>query len=206
MKILTIQSYQKKINKNIQLVESSVEIKNLAAIIKACRMKPFPEGYSMKKLNVHRKWVDEFGNLFDFPKKSQIRKKFNYLLASRNSTDLYDGISLVNIHKISKFVHIASGKDEDLNEEFHFITFLGIDNYFRSYLYLYGEWQKISSLYLGIKILKDILSNQDIKLSKTEMVSFPILSAGRAEVTMAGLPLHQSVIIKSEVISGILKG
>ena len=75
-------------------------------------------------------------------------------------------MSLNKIAKISKLVYICIGKDEDLNEDCAMITFLGIDNYLRTYLYLYGEWQQVSPLTLGLEHLKKIAKYQKFSFFK----------------------------------------
>ena len=49
--------------------------------------------------------------------------------------------------------------DEDLYQDCFIVSFLGIDNYFRTYLYLYGSWQQISTLFLGMQTLFFIANN-----------------------------------------------
>ena len=74
-------------------------------------------------------------------------------------TDLYSGLSLDKIIKISKLAHLFVGADEDLHQDYFILTLLGIDNYLRSYMYLYGKWQPVSPLSLGIKRLQAIGKN-----------------------------------------------
>ncbi len=67
---------------------------------------------------------------------------------------------------MSKLVYLSFGKDEDLQEDCCLITFLGIDNYLRSYLYMYDDWKQVSPLMLGFVNLKNIVKNSNEKLFK----------------------------------------
>jgi hypothetical protein len=155
------------IRKQILLVQSYTEIKELAFIIKACRLKPhsFIFGKKDKRLILHKWWVDEFGNSLKVIKNKKIKIIGNDLSIPSNKivcTDLYYGLPLDKIAKMSKLLYLCHGKDEDLQEYF-FITFLGIDNYFRSYLNIDGEWQQVSTLLLGLKNLRALVRHVDIK-------------------------------------------
>lgn len=167
MKSPNIERLYAEIRKNILLTQSYTEIGELAFIIKACRLKPYSYIFEDKtyKLVLSRWWFDEFGNSIKIINK-KIKIIYNDLELPRDKivcTDLYHGLSLDRIAKASKLVFLSSGKDEDLNEDCFFITFLGIDNYLRSYMYLYGEWQHVSPLLLGMKGLKQISKYLDIK-------------------------------------------
>lgn len=170
------------IRKHILLAQSYTEINELAFIIKSCRLKPYTYIFESKnnKLILHRWWFDEFGNSFKIVKNKRIKIIYNDLSLQKNKiicTDLYHGLSLDKISKTSKFMYLLSGKDDDCNENCFFITFLGIDNYLRSYMYLYGEWQHVSPLLLGMKHLKNIAKHLDIKhfhkLTNKENSSLP---------------------------------
>lgn len=157
-----------KLDKHILLAQSYTEIAALAFILKTCRMKPYEFIFQHKstKLILFRKWFDEFGNTLEITTNKRIKLIHNDLTLPRKQlvcTDLYYGLSMDKIAKISKLVYIFSGKDEDLYQDCVFISFLGIDECLRSYLYMYDEWQMIPTLMLGIKNLSFIYSNRDIK-------------------------------------------
>jgi hypothetical protein len=94
-------------------------------------------------------------------------------------TDLYYGLPLKKIAKMSKLVHICAGIDEDNFEETYFLTFLGMDNYLRSYLYMYGEWETVSPLLLGMKLLYFMSRNTRTTelLQKNNYKIFPMACA-----------------------------
>lgn len=168
MKVYNTDRLHLKINKNILLAESYTEIKELSFIIKSCRLKPYDYLFKNKKGNfiLHNHWVDEFGNSLFIYNNKKIIFTFNDLSIDRNKitcTDLYYGLTISKILKISKLLFIYYGKDEDLNNEFAILAFLGIDNYLRCFMHLYDKWEQISPLYLGINNLKKIYSNLDIR-------------------------------------------
>jgi hypothetical protein len=157
-----------KLTKQILLAESYTETKGLEFIIKSCRLKPYEYLFSKKNNNIilYRWWIDEFGNSLIINEDKKINITFNDLKLNRKKivcTDLYSGLSISKILKISKLLFIYSGKDEDLGNEFAMLGCLGIDGYLRCFMCLYGEWTNISPLYLGINNLLKIYNNLDVK-------------------------------------------
>ena len=132
---------------------------------------------------MYRLWVDEFNNSLQL-KGKKLSIIYNDLLLDGSKiicTDLYYGLSIKKIIKMSKLIYLCAGFDEDKQEETFFLTLLGLDNYLRSYLYLYGEWQQVSSLLLGLSHLKILSRHTDIQyfrnLPKKENYPLPCLSA-----------------------------
>lgn len=186
MRSPSIDSIYSNIDRHILLAQSYTEIKDLFFIIKSCRLKPndYIWGSRQDKLILYRNWFDEFGNSILITANKRIKITLNDLSLERNkivSTDLYFGLSLERVTKISKMSYICAGIDEDMLEECGIVTFLGIDNYLRSYMYLYGEWTVVSPLILGIKNLKTIAHNRDVKhflnFSIKENMPIPCVSA-----------------------------
>lgn len=156
------------LDRHILLAQSYTEIKELSFIIRACRLKPYSYVFEDKndKLVLHRHWFDEFGNSFKIDKNKRIRIVYGDLSLDRDkiiSTDLYYGLSMEKVAKISKMAHVMAGKDEDLFQDCFFLTFLGLDNYLRCFLYVHEEWQQVSPLLLGMRNLKTIAKNIDVK-------------------------------------------
>lgn len=159
------------LDRHVLLVQSYTEISDLFFIIKSCRLKPHKYVFHEKKSNLilYNWWFDEFGNSFKVTKNKKIQIVYNDLdLPLKNivCTDLYYGLSLDKVIKISKLAHICFGKDDDFQQDCLIITLLGIDNYLRSFMYLYGEWQQVSPLLIGLTQLKMISQNRDIKYFK----------------------------------------
>jgi hypothetical protein len=181
------------LNKHILLAQSYTEIKQLEFIIKSCRLKPYTymfEGKD-KTLVLHRWWFDEFGNSFKIDKK-KIKIIYNDLSLNREKiicTDLYSGFSMNKIAKISKLVYICAGKDDDLYNEYFIVTFLGIDNYLRSFMYLHNEWQQISPLLLGMKVLKTIARNSGMTTGFKALKNKNIPSCINSEAWLTSLPV-----------------
>lgn len=183
---LSIEEIYSKLDKQIKLAEGYAEIKNLSFIIKSCRLKPYDYVYGEKSRNIvlYKKWIDEFGNSLNLIKSNKIKVVMGDRSISKDSitTDLYYGLSLNKIAKISKLIYCCYGKDEDTQQDCCIISFLGVDNYFRSYLYLYGEWKQVSTLMIGINNLKLLVNSLDIKhfqkFSKKENTPIPCISPG----------------------------
>lgn len=165
MKNPSLNTFYNKIFKSIAVAQGYTEIEYLSKIIQACRLKPVPLLNGEKyKLQLYREWVDEFSNSLHLLKKKRIKIVYNNLLACRRvSTDLYYGLDLYKVSKISSLSHVIVGYDEDLDQIYILLTFLGMDKYFRSYLYMYDEWQCVSPLLLGLARLQAILKKSDIQ-------------------------------------------
>ncbi len=167
MKSPSLDKYYQQIDKAILLVERCTEIKELSWIIKSCRLKPSLIFFKDEKykLKLYDHWFDEFGNSLKIIKNKKLKIISNDLSLDKNKivcTDLYYGLSFDKIIKISKLIHLIIGKDDEQNN-IVFLTFLGIDNYLRSYLYYYNEWKIISPLLLGRISLINIFKFLDIK-------------------------------------------
>lgn len=168
MKNPSLERFYLQIDKSILLAQSYTEIDYLYFMIKSCRLKPYDLFFNGDKyeLKLFRWWFDEFGNSFKIVKNKRLKIIYNDLSLDNKKiicTDLYYGISLDKIIKISKVLHLLIGIDEDTHDNYCSLTFLGLDDYLRSYVFLRGEWVKVSPLNLGIKKLKNIINHKDIK-------------------------------------------
>jgi hypothetical protein len=194
-----------KINNKIKTVKAFTEIDYLDNIITACRLKPYKYLLSKRDDRVPVWWVDEYYNSLMISKKTHII--YNDLKIDRTkitSTDLYYGLSLSQILKISFAVHLVLSK-----EDCYLLTFLGIDNYFRSYLIEDGQVEKVSPLLLGIKPLQRIFKNLEglkyINLTKKKN----ILACASEEVWLSCMPCPDKFLRKiknHEIIYDLLKG
>lgn len=220
MRSHSIEWLHAKLEKQIQLVESYTEIGGLAFIIKACRLKPYDYLFGERNHNMilHRWWVDEFGNSLNIIKNKRLRITYNDLRLDRHkivSTDLYYGLSLDQILKMSKIVHVVAGKDEDLYQECGLLSFLGLDNHLRSYLHWHGVWQQVSPLLIGMHNLKLLAGNLDLKyfreLGIKENSVIPCISGG---AWISYLPANRDLCtlldkqynVIASVINGTYKG
>lgn len=188
---LSIENLYFVLDKHIKLVESYTEIKHMAFLIKACRLKPYSYVFNKKtqKIELFKKWFDEYGNSLNLIKGRRIVITQNDTSLDTSKiicTDLYYGLSLNKIAKISKMAFCYYGKDEDFQQDCCMITFLGIDNYLRTYLYYNNEWKQVSSLMLGMNNLKLLIKYLDAKhfhkFSKKENTPIPCIS-GEAWLT-----------------------
>lgn len=200
----SIDNFYTQLDKQILLAQSYSGINELFFIIKACRLKPYEYVFDKcsKKVVLYRHWFDEFGNSLHITTGKRLRLIYNDVSLDREGlvcTDLYHGFSLSKIAKISKLAFLCLGKDEDCFEDCAIITFLGIDNYLRSFLYLYGEWQPISPLCLGIKNLSLLGKHRDIKhfqqINIKENMPIPCISSER---WLTFLPLNKAFLTHME--------
>ncbi len=167
MKVPSINSFYNRFYKHVLLAQSYTEIKNLFFIFKSCRLKPYDYFFERKTSNLilYRKWFDEFGNSLEINTNKRINITYNNLSLNKEKiicTDLYYGLSIDKIAKISKLIYIFSGKDEDTYQDVIMVTFLGIDNYFRTFTIENDEWIQVSSLLLGMNNLKFIGADRDL--------------------------------------------
>lgn len=213
MKSPSLDVIHNKLNRCILLAQSYTEINELFFIIKTCRLKPYSYifGDKTNKLILHNWWFDEFGNSLKITDKKKIKITYNDLSLDRDKiicTDLYYGLSLDKIIKMSKLAYICVGKDEDLYQDCLMVAFLGIDNYFRAYMYLYGEWQQVSPLLLGMKNLQLISKNTDIRYfkeyTKKENCPIPCIS-GQQWLTFMPVSQEFTELLTSQCDKLILK-
>jgi hypothetical protein len=164
MKSPSLDAIYAQLDKHILLAQAYSEIGGLVFLIKSCRLKPYNYIQDKNaKLILHTLWVDEYNNSLTITKYKKLKIIYNDLRLSYNiCTDLYYGLSIEKVAKISKLAFIFAGKDEDMLQDYFMIAFLGIDNYLRAYTYMYGEWRQVSPLLLGLKNLKTIGKNAGI--------------------------------------------
>lgn len=195
MKSPSIDHLYAKLSKHINLVKSYTEINELEFIIKSCRLKPNEYVFNKNsKLSVYREWFDEFGNSIKITNK-KLKITYNDLNINRDKlicTDLYYGLSLENILKISKLLYLCKYKDEFYEDNF-ILVFLGIDNYLRANIFVDGDLYTVSPLLIGIENLKLICNNIDIKYFKKMPIKknmyMPCLSG---EAWLTSLPASEA--------------
>jgi hypothetical protein len=189
------EEYYQKINSEVNLVSSYLEDKSIKDIFIKCRLKPYQYNTQFgRKLTLRRHWVDEFGNslLIEGKEIKIIENNLSIDEKEVKNTDLYYGLNIEKIFRISKLAHLYYGKDEDASQDCLAITFLGIDNYLRTFCWYQFEWQRFSPLSLGIKNLKKIIESQDIKIFKEingdDRVIYP---CAKKEEWILSLPAHK---------------
>lgn len=199
-KILNINDLYNGIDKHLLLVEKYIEIENFVFILKACRLKPYivfkNQVLLNKKIILYDHWFDEFNTSIKIQKNKAVKIIHNDLSVINNiNTDMYFGLSLSNIVKISKLLYIYLTKDEDTKNDACLLSFLGIDNYLRTYLYFYNSWIPVTSLLLGLDNLKFIFKNCNIKyfkkLNKKNNIKMP---CQEGEAWLSYLPANEKLI------------
>lgn len=192
MKSPSLDNLYARLDRQIALVESYSEIPSLAFIIKSCRLKPLD--YFERRSNrliLYRNWFDEFGNSLQLIKKKVEIRARDVSLDNKYipCTDLYYGLSIDRIAKMSKLVHLLAGKDTDTHQDCYLISFLGLDNYLRSYMYLYDSWQIVSPLHLGMKNLRQIAKLRDNKyFTELQKIDNSVMPCVGARAWLSFLP------------------
>lgn len=200
MKSPSLDTLYSKLDRHILLAQSYTEIQDLFFIIKACRLKPHDYVFGERRDNLilYKWWFDEFGNSLIISGTKRVKIVQNDLNLPRKnivSTDLYYGLSLDKVAKISKLCYLSYGKDDDSQQDCIFITFLGIDNYLRSFMYLYGEWQQVSPLLLGLKHLRILSKNRDIKyFLKIDIQENSAIPCITSEQWLSFMPAHNEFL------------
>ena len=199
MKNIGLNEFYIKISKQILLAQSYTEIPELSKIIKICRLKPYD--HIVNRINdvvLYRWWFDEFGHSLRIKNKS-LQIIYNDLeldLTKIVCTDLYYGLSLDKITKMSKVMYLYAGTDLDYQQPIFHLTFYGVDNYLRSYLYSYNNWEPTSPLLLGLDNLKMLSENSDIKYFKNCPIDEKyILPCFKPRAWLSCLPIPDSFAI-----------
>lgn len=196
MKAIGIDTFYHKINKHILLAESYTEIKNLSFIIKSCRLKPSTiletNDYELK---LHNDWQDEFYNCLNILDK-KIKINYNEIKSKPiTTTDLYYGLSLRKVYLLSKLMFYYVGQDLETQDNFLFISMLGIDNFWRTYYVQNNELFNCSPLLMGTRLLKKISDNLDIKYFKSIGVHDHILiPCINAKAWLSFCPMHEDFL------------
>src|SRR5271154_6988006 len=130
MKSLNLDALHSQLHKHIVLAQSYCEIPELVFIIKSCRLKPYNLlfGEKSNKVVLHRQWVDEFSNSLHITKNKSLEISYGDLSLDRKkiiSTDLYYGLSLDRVAKMSKLIYVCCGTEEESQQETIFLTFVG---------------------------------------------------------------------------------
>jgi hypothetical protein len=191
MKNTDIESFYKRINKDINLITAITKIPNLSKIIKACRLKP----YSIFDKNIEVKygreyhWVDEFGHSLklDGGKPQIILYDDNIIQeCSQTLTDLFFGNPIKEAIKDSKSLLIAHGDMASL------IALYCNDGYLRCYKILgLGRYIRVSPLLLGIKTLNTFIKNVMGEIDVKELDCLVPFKMDRCIIT--SLPIKQGI-------------
>jgi hypothetical protein len=215
MRSPSIEYLHAQLDRQIRLASSYTEVPELEFIIKACRLKPLDYIFEERnnKLILHKQWFDEFGNSLNILKKKRIQITYNDLKLDRKQivcTDLYAGLSLERVAKMSRLTYIVLGKDEDTYQDCCLISFLGIDEHLRTYLYWQEEWQQVSPLLLGMKDLRALANKLDVKhfqmTENKEISAIPCLAEQTWLSYLPPSPAFLSELNKqSEMLAGILE-
>lgn len=199
----SIEEYYQRIMPELNLISSYLEDVNIKDIIVQCRLKPYLYTSNFTaRLCLRKHWVDEFGNSFKLEKK-RIKLVINDLSIDKKKvkyTDLYEGLPIDQIAKISKLAYICIGTEDVELSTVKVITLLGVDNYLRTFVEYDGEWRRVSSLCLEIRNLRKIIKNEDIKLwKKLNHEGDVILPCLTKEEWLVCMPVHSQFWEESKI-------
>lgn len=182
--VVSLDKFYLHIDKHIELISSYTENPNYRYIITSCRLKPYSFIFDKfrSRLVLHRHWIDEFGNSFIIGTDKKGKVVANDLTIDQDRltcTDLFGGLPIHKIAKISKTLLFIAGKDEDNYKDCFIFALLGLDGYLRCFYYAYEKWGALPPLLLGLEVLEIFAKNQvirdikEVKLKKN--VIFPCI-------------------------------
>ncbi len=154
-KFLTLEATYDLLNKHILLTKSFTGFQYLPFIIKSCRLKPLKYlQHRSNKVVLHKTWVDEFDKQLKIEENKSLSIQQSEEGSPKCCTDLYYGLSLLNIINISKLIYIRFNNDQQI------ISCLGLDDYFRTFQIKNNKWERISTLTLGLDTLVTIYNKK----------------------------------------------
>ena len=210
MKNLNLEKNYLNLDKHIKLFSSYLDKPYYCNIIKFCRLIPYDFNIKdYKKIKLFNKWQDEYGNSLNIEKNKKIKIIYNDLSIKKIfKTDIYQGLCLEKIFKISKLLFVLIAKDEDFNKDFIIISLLGIDNYLRTYVYYLEEWSQASSLILGEELLLNIFNNLDLKYFKELKIKKIHIPCQNPKAWITCIPVHKNftVLKLNEALQFLTKG
>jgi hypothetical protein len=161
-KVQNIEELYLRLNRHLTLAVGYTEIEALPFIIQACRLKPYQLVHKTinGRLMLHKQWIDEYGNSLYLDGTNRLEIVLNDLSIDRSRlriTDLYHGLPIEKVSRISKMAVLLLGRQED----YCLLSLLGIDDYLRTFVWWRGEWKKYSPLYLGVALLQSLGENLD---------------------------------------------
>lgn len=197
MKSPNLDRFYLNINKTILLFQSYLEMPEIGFIIKSCRLKPYSFFFenNKNKLSLQSKWFDEYGNSLTILKKKKVKIICGDLQIDKSKilccTDMYSGLTINNVAKISKTILVNYGYDDEFYQDCFLISFLGIDNYLRTYLYMFGELKQISSLLIGLRNLKSIHINSVNDFREFKIKENNVLPCQEYKTWLSSLPMSE---------------
>ncbi len=194
MKITSLKTYYQNIIRNIKVLTGYTEAKYLEFLIKSCQLRPYDYHFNNvnKKVILHRKWFDNYGNSLNLEGK-EIKILFgDTCLVDKkiSSLDFYENLDIIKTRKISKLMCFLDC--EILGHQIFLLSFLGIDDYLRTFCIIGDDVKKISSLFLGNLIIKQIFENIKEKHFKEIKIKKNIIPPGcnSAKGWIVALPAH----------------
>jgi hypothetical protein len=192
-KTVNIERFYVEIERLILTAKGYTELDHFPFLIKMCRLKPYQLLFGDKswKISLHRHWIDEFGNSLLINRKKKLEIRLHDLRIDRNelvSSDLYGELAINKLASMSKLAFFLIG------EEYGIISFLGIDNYLRTSIFINGNWKVCSSLYLGLRVLRAMAVNEELPSFKEWKVKETIIyPCGIHRAFLTSLPVPEEL-------------
>lgn len=165
MKKYSLNSFYQKIIRNIRVISGYTEKKYSEFLIKSCRLKPFDYYFNNQrnKIILHKKWFDEYGNSLVLNGKDFeiITGDVELLDKEILRSDIYENLDIIKTRKMSKLVCFLD--TNILGQQVFFVSFLGLDDYLRTFCIVDNNIKKISSLFLGTEVIRKIYEDLDIR-------------------------------------------
>jgi len=205
---ITLEKFYQRHQGYVQVTAGYLEDRRIPFILQSCRIRPqlSTEQNLPKTPRLERWWVDEFCNTLRIGKNKRIKLIFNDLKIDRSRvrcTDIFANLSIRDLYAISKLLYVCKANDEITHNDVYILSFLGKDNYFRTRIYYEGKWDKnISTLYLGINVLKMIAEHINIRyfIELSPKGPVPIYPLENVRQWIIALPAHHKFgsLLKSE--------
>ena len=198
--MIPLERFYKKNSLRINAVSGYIEDDRIAYIIKSCRLKPYDVLSGIGAGELDRCWADEYRNSMRVHKDKRLKLIFNDLSIDPEyilTTDMYANVNLTDLPKISKLAYFSIIPDEiESNNYVYIVSFLGNDNYFRTRIFIENRWTRISTLYLGLRLLHTITdhlsTNYFIELDPKKVSTMLPLGIGRHWITF--WPPHRHAV------------
>jgi hypothetical protein len=159
LKNIDIETFHKKIEKKITTFGGHARnSRRMLNIVKSCRLKPYSifGDFSFNE-GIDKHWIDEYNNSLVLGSNGlevvydDVRLK-NCIITT---TDLFYGRSITDTIKDSKLMLFLVGTKPA-------IVSYGLDEYYRSYSFNMGRWEKVSPLIIGMEMINVLIDNLSI--------------------------------------------
>jgi hypothetical protein len=199
VKNIDIETFYSKTVGHMNVAGTFVNNPTLPKIIRSCRLKPSsvfdPNFQFSAKLEKH--WVDEFGNsvYLDSGHTKIIMGDIGINADSKNCTDLFYGNAIKTISENSKVAFIASGTNILSGGDLFLVSFYGVDEYIRTFIFTQSRWIRVSPLTMGINTLTLFFNNVNKQITDLDkkLLDF-IIPFNINKCVITSWPMKQDIV------------